>query len=97
VVDGIAIFAGGALAGAIGSLVFAARALPRQSEDGADGFPKGKRKFALLFILGFYATISLVAFSVGIALGNSEVTVIAGAFVAMTASGLVLVWVYAVE
>lgn len=95
--DGISIFAVGALVGAIGSLVFAARALSNQDEDRAGGLTKGQRKLALLSILGFYATLSLVAFSVGMAVGNTEVAAIAGAFVAIAVGGLALVWFHATE
>lgn len=86
--EGELIFAAGALAGAIGSLWFIARSVPRtDTEDGV-----GKRKLAMMLVLAIYAAMTLVAVIIGIVFRDTGVVGAAGFLFLLAVAGLALVW-----
>jgi hypothetical protein len=86
--EGAIIFAGGALAGAIGSLWFIVRSVPGAGTKNE----MGKRKLAMMLVLAVYAVMALLAVAIGLAIRNTGIAGVAGVVFLVAAAALALVW-----
>lgn len=86
--EGELIFAAGALAGAVGSLWFIARSVPRTGPQDR----VGRRKLALSIVLVVYAAMALLAAITGLLIRDTSLAGVAGLMVLFSIVGLAVVW-----
>jgi hypothetical protein len=86
------IFAGGAVLGAVGSLVFISRSLSPSTGTAAQATDQGRlRRIALSITLGVYMALALLASVVGLALGAIQLAIIAATLLLMAGAGLIAI------
>ena len=87
------IFAGGAVIGAVGSLVFISRSLSTSDRDGIrDAAQDRTRLLALLATLGIYTLLTFACFVIALALAEDGLAIIAGTLLLLAIAGLIGVW-----
>lgn len=92
------IFAGGAVIGAVGSLIFISRSRSIIDEDQTDSVAQGRtRRLAMLVTLGVYAFLAFVCTVIALALGNQTIMIIAAALFLCAVAGLTAVWMARAE